>query len=98
MVGMQHSHSGRCWHAPSQRSPQQQLLACPLQWRLAAATLAWVAAMGLWLRWAYLLEFQGASGYLPVWAASLVFLAAHVWVMRELLHAGTQASAKLKAQ
>lgn len=43
--------------------------------------------MAHWLLWAYLLEFQGAPVYLAVWAASLAFLAAHVWVICELLTA-----------
>lgn len=41
--------------------------------------------MAHWLLWAYLLEFQGAAVHLAVWCASLAFLAAHVWLICELL-------------
>ena len=40
--------------------------------------------MGHWLAWAYALEFGGRRVHLGVWAASLLFYAAHVWVLVEL--------------
>lgn len=43
--------------------------------------------MAHWLLWAYLLEFRGAGVHLAVWGASLAFLAAHVWLVCELVRA-----------
>ena len=43
--------------------------------------------MAHWLGWAYLLEFQGVRVHLAVWGASLAFLAAHAWLLCELLAA-----------
>ena len=43
--------------------------------------------MAHWLLWAYCLEFLGWRVHLGVWAASLAFMAAHVWLMCELLTA-----------
>lgn len=61
---------------------------CPTpQARLLGAAGALAAAMGHWLGWAYLLEFRGARVHLAVWGASLAFLAAHAWLICELLAA-----------
>lgn len=46
--------------------------------------------MAHWLLWAWLLEFQGAPAHLAVWLASLLFLAAHAWLLCELLAAWRQ--------
>jgi len=45
----------------------------------------WAAAQLHWLGWAYLLEFEGRSVYLGVWAAGIVFLVANVAVIVQLL-------------
>ena len=66
--------------------PPLCLPAC-LQRRLLAVTAAWGAAMAHWLLWAYCLEFLGWRVHLGVWGASLAFLAAHVWLICELLAA-----------
>lgn len=47
--------------------------------------MAWAAAQLHWLGWAYLLEFKGEAVYLGVWAASIVFLAANVVLIVQLL-------------
>ena len=39
-----------------------------------------------WLAWAYLLEFRGQPVFLAVWAASIVFLAANVALIVQILH------------
>ena len=57
------------------------------QGRLVAAALGWAGAMAHWLAWAYLLEFEGHPMHLAVWAASLAFFAAHVWLVCEVLTA-----------
>jgi hypothetical protein len=41
--------------------------------------------MGHWLAWAYALEFGGRRVPRGVGAASLLFYAAHVWVLVELV-------------
>jgi phosphatidylinositol glycan class M len=69
-----------------------------VQGRLLASVAAWVATMGHWLFWAYQLEFGGKPLFLAVWVASLVFLAAHVWVIFELIRSKSGAVKKLKGQ
>ena len=41
--------------------------------------------MAHWLLWAYCLEFLGWRVHLGVWGASLALMAAHVWLISELL-------------
>ena len=57
------------------------------QARLARAAGTLLAAMAWWLGWAYLLEFRGLPVHLGVWAAGLLFLAAHTWLACELVRA-----------
>ncbi|KAJ9530465.1 hypothetical protein QJQ45_012426 [Haematococcus lacustris] len=62
-----------------------QHMAWPPPRGLLLAAGAWAAAQLHWLAWAYQLEFQGQTVYLMVWAAGLVFLAANVLVLVQLL-------------
>ena len=60
--------------------------------RLAAAAIAWLAAQLHWLAHAAALEFgdpapQHGAPFMRVWAASMLFFAANVWLMLELLAA-----------
>ena len=60
--------------------------------RLAAAAFAWLAAQLHWLAHAAALEFgdpapQHGAPFMRVWAASMLFFAANVWLMLELLAA-----------
>lgn len=68
-----------------------------VQARLLAAAAAWGAAMAHWLGWAYLLEFCGWRVHLAVWGASMAFLAAHVWLICELVAAWRHKQAALAA-
>lgn len=45
----------------------------------------WAVAQLHWLGWAYLLEFEGRAVYLGVWSAGIVFLAANVALIVQLL-------------
>ena len=56
-----------------------------MQRGLLAALAVWAAAQLHWLAWAYSLEFRGAAVHLGVWAASLMFLAANVVLIVQLL-------------
>ena len=58
-----------------------------VQGRLLVAAAAWGCCMAHWLAWAYLLEFRGSPVHLGVWGAGLAFLAAHVWLLWELITA-----------
>lgn len=62
--------------------------------RLAWTLVAWAAALGHWLGWAYYLEHRGADVFLGVWIASLAFLAAHTALLLQVL-AALPASAHL---
>lgn len=53
--------------------------------RLVGAAAFWAAAQVTWLGWGYMLEFKGLGVYLPLWAASCVFLAAHTALLGALL-------------
>lgn len=55
--------------------------------RLAWALVAWAAALGHWLGWAYSLEHRGADVFLGVWVASLGFLAAQTALLLQVLAA-----------
>ena len=48
---------------------------------------AWLGSQGVWLFWAYRLEFLGYNVLLHVWIASLLFLAVNVWLLVEFLKA-----------
>ena len=48
------------------------------------AFAAWVLAVGHWLAWAYLLEFQGVPAHMGVWAAGVAFVAANVTLLCKL--------------
>jgi GPI mannosyltransferase 1 subunit M len=43
--------------------------------------MAWMGSQLHWLVWAYLLEFKGKNVFLPLWMASLLFLAANTLVL-----------------
>ena len=43
--------------------------------------LLWMGAQTHWLMWGYLLEFKGKNVFLQLWLASLVFLAANVFIL-----------------
>eukprot|EP00897_Mesotaenium_endlicherianum_P002711 jgi/Mesen1/2468/ME000158S01658 len=55
------------------------------QWRGCALSTLWVAAQLHWLFWGYLLEFEGRNVLLPLWMASIVFFAANVFVLGQLI-------------
>lgn len=65
--------------------------------RWIAIALSWFGSQAVWLHFAYQLEFMGKNMFIPVWAASLLFLLANVWILGqfirhrnvpEILHAG----------
>lgn len=65
--------------------------------RWVAIALAWFGSQALWLNVAYKLEFLGENTFVPIWAASILFLLANVWIsaqfirhrnVPEILHAG----------
>jgi hypothetical protein len=62
------------------------LRAC-VQRPLAMAAAGWAAALAHWLGWAYALEFKGGGVHACLWGAGLLFLGAHVAVLRELVAA-----------
>lgn len=62
------------------------IFAChSVQRQLLFVLSAWIVAAAHWLGWAYALEFLGWSVHLPVWIASLGFMAANTWLLRWLI-------------
>ncbi|CAH2050256.1 unnamed protein product [Thlaspi arvense] len=60
-----------------------------LKWEGLSSIFIWMGAQIHWLMWGYLLEFKGKHVFIPLWAASLIFLAANTWVLiRIILHHG----------
>ncbi|KAE8214746.1 hypothetical protein CF327_g1889 [Tilletia walkeri] len=52
---------------------------------------AWVGSQALWLSQAYLLEFAGQDVHLRIWAASIVMLLSHTWILSTCLRAWRRA-------
>lgn len=48
--------------------------------------LAWPAALGFWLFWAYLLEFRGLEVHLFLWIAGLVWFWVNIELLRKLIN------------
>lgn len=46
---------------------------------------AWVASQAQWLSIAFQLEFRAANVFLPLWAASLVFLATNAFILASVI-------------
>lgn len=51
----------------------------------AAMVLVWFATQGLWLYYAYRLEFLGENTFYNIWVASLLFFSANMWILMEFL-------------
>ncbi|EJD42214.1 hypothetical protein AURDEDRAFT_89746 [Auricularia subglabra TFB-10046 SS5] len=56
-------------------------------WEKLTLPAVWVAAQALWLAIAYQLEFERRQVFLPLWCASIVFLAANCWVFVRIMRA-----------
>lgn len=52
-----------------------------LKWDGLSCILLWIGAQTHWLMWGYMLEFKGKNVFLQLWVASLVFLAANVFIL-----------------
>ena len=48
--------------------------------------LAWPAALGFWLFWAYLLEFRGLQVHLFLWIAGLIWFWVNIELLRKLIN------------
>ncbi|KAL1663248.1 glycosyltransferase family 50 protein [Schizophyllum commune] len=56
--------------------------------RKAVSTIAvWVLSQALWLWNGFRLEFLGENVFLALWASSLVYVAAHGWVLGQIIDA-----------
>ncbi|KAK0557679.1 GPI mannosyltransferase 1 [Tilletia horrida] len=61
----------------------------PLQgWAVLAV---WAGSQALWLSQAYLLEFAAQDVHLRIWAASIVMVFSHTWILNTCLQAWTRA-------
>ena len=58
---------------------------CECDARHAAASRLIVCVQGLWLAFAYMVEFEGQPAFASVWVASLVFFAANVTLLCAVL-------------
>eukprot|EP01018_Ginkgo_biloba_P007914 Gb_35994 [translate_table: standard] len=56
-----------------------------LRWKGLLCIGLWAGAQIHWLGWAYLLEFKGKNVFIPLWLASIVFLAATTCVLGIIL-------------
>lgn len=49
--------------------------------------VVWVSAQAIWLSQAYLLEFKALDTFLQTWAASVLLLIVHAWILISLVRA-----------
>ncbi|XP_021731062.1 GPI mannosyltransferase 1-like [Chenopodium quinoa] len=52
-----------------------------MKWEGLSCIVIWMGTQLHWLMWGYLLEFKGKNVFLPLWIASLLFLAANCYVL-----------------
>ncbi|XP_057529154.1 GPI mannosyltransferase 1 [Amaranthus tricolor] len=52
-----------------------------IKWKGLFCVLVWMGTQLHWLMWGYLLEFKGKNVFLPLWIASILFLAANSFVL-----------------
>lgn len=45
----------------------------------------WFGAQAVWLKFAYDLEFVGKPAFLPLWSASLLFMAANTFIANQFI-------------
>ncbi|KAG1082597.1 hypothetical protein G6F42_022520 [Rhizopus arrhizus] len=55
------------------------------KWKGLLLLLAWVAGQGLWLNFAYQLEFLGQNTFLQLWIAGVTFFIVNCWIVVELI-------------
>ncbi|KAM0052877.1 putative GPI mannosyltransferase 1 [Helianthus debilis subsp. tardiflorus] len=60
-----------------------------LKWEGISCVLVWIGAQTHWLFWGYMLEFKGNQVFLQLWAASLLFFAANIYVMITIIRRHT---------
>ncbi|KAJ1973249.1 GPI mannosyltransferase 1 [Dimargaris xerosporica] len=56
-----------------------------MRWRGLAMLGAWVGAQALWLRNAYLLEFEGQNTFVMLWVAGALFFLVNNWILLEFI-------------
>lgn len=56
-----------------------------LKWEGLLCIIMWIGAQTHWLLWGYMLEFKGVNVFLPLWIASLLFLAANTFVLVRII-------------
>ncbi|KAJ1983671.1 GPI mannosyltransferase 1 [Dimargaris verticillata] len=56
-----------------------------MRWRGLAMLGAWAGAQALWLRYAYLLEFEGQNTFVMLWVAGALFFLANNWILLEFI-------------
>ncbi|KAL2939718.1 GPI mannosyltransferase 1 [Bienertia sinuspersici] len=52
-----------------------------MKWEGLSCILVWMGTQLHWLMWGYLLEFKGKNVFVPLWIASLLFLAANSFAL-----------------
>ncbi|KAI7869048.1 PIG-M-domain-containing protein [Spinellus fusiger] len=55
------------------------------RWKGLSLVLAWVASQGLWLQFAYQLEFLGQNTFFSLWLSSLLFFIVNCWIIVEFV-------------
>ncbi|CAO3704042.1 unnamed protein product [Rhizopus stolonifer] len=56
-----------------------------MKWKGTLLLLSWVAGQGIWLSYAYQLEFLAQHTFFQLWVAGALFFAINAWVMVELI-------------
>ncbi|KAI9266767.1 PIG-M-domain-containing protein [Phascolomyces articulosus] len=55
------------------------------RWKGLTLIAAWAAGQGIWLNYAYHLEFLGENTFFSIWIASIVFFIINCWIAVELI-------------
>ncbi|KAI9259374.1 PIG-M-domain-containing protein [Sporodiniella umbellata] len=56
-----------------------------MKWKGSLLLLSWVAGQGLWLNYAYQLEFLAQPTFFQLWIAGALFFTANIWIVVELI-------------
>jgi phosphatidylinositol glycan class M len=55
------------------------------KWKGLLLLIAWAAGQGLWLNFAYQLEFLGQNTFLQLWIAGVFFFVINCWIVVEMI-------------
>lgn len=53
--------------------------------KAVTAVISWICSQGLWLFFAYFLEFEGKSTFIYIWMAGILFFLVNIWIMSVII-------------